>query len=91
MPQCQTGITLEDVLANVRDSVIVTDLNGIVTVWNQGATRLIGHTAEEMIGRSMSLLIPPDRGDELSAILERIGRGESTVQQSPALLRHVFE
>jgi PAS domain S-box-containing protein len=38
-------------LANVRDSVIVTDLNGVVTYWNEGATRLFGWRAEEMLGR----------------------------------------
>ncbi len=38
-------------LASVRDSVIVTDLEGIVTYWNAGATRLFGWTAEEMRGR----------------------------------------
>ncbi|HEX8200739.1 MAG TPA: PAS domain S-box protein, partial [Isosphaeraceae bacterium] len=38
-------------LANVRDSVIVTDLDGIVTYWNEGATRLFGWRAEEMLGR----------------------------------------
>ena len=38
-------------LANVRDSVIVTDMDGIVTYWNEGATRLFGWRAEEMVGR----------------------------------------
>jgi PAS domain S-box-containing protein len=38
-------------LASLRDSVIVTDLDGVVTYWNDGATRLFGWTAEEMIGR----------------------------------------
>ncbi|MDR3635651.1 MAG: PAS domain S-box protein [Isosphaeraceae bacterium] len=38
-------------LAGVRDSVVVTDLDGIVTYWNEGATRLFGWTAEEMMGR----------------------------------------
>src|SRR6185369_15792599 len=38
-------------LANVRDSIIVTDPEGIVTYWNDGATRLFGWTAEEMVGR----------------------------------------
>jgi PAS domain S-box-containing protein len=39
------------ILASVRDSVIVTDLEGVVAYWNEGATRLFGWTAEEMIGR----------------------------------------
>jgi PAS domain S-box-containing protein len=39
------------ILASVRDSVVVTDLEGVVTYWNEGATRLFGWTAEEMVGR----------------------------------------
>ncbi|MEQ9409502.1 MAG: PAS domain-containing protein [Fuerstiella sp.] len=39
------------VLANVQDAAIVTDTEGIVTFWNEGATRLFGWTADEMIGR----------------------------------------
>jgi two-component system cell cycle sensor histidine kinase/response regulator CckA len=39
------------ILAGVRDSVIVTDLAGIVTYWNEGATRLFGWTSEEMVGK----------------------------------------
>jgi len=39
------------ILGNVQDSVIVTDLQGVVTYWNEGATRLFGWTAEEMLGR----------------------------------------
>ncbi len=45
-------------LANVRDSVIVTDLEGIITYWNEGATRLFGWRAEEMMGRHYSARYP---------------------------------
>jgi PAS domain S-box-containing protein len=45
-------------LANVRDSVIVTDLEGVVTYWNEGATRLFGWTAEEMLGRPSTNRVP---------------------------------
>src|SRR4029077_11836902 len=52
------------------------DLNGIITSWNQSATRLFGYTAEEVIGKSITLLIPPERHDEEPSILKRIRRGE---------------
>jgi PAS domain S-box-containing protein len=58
------------------DAIISKDLNSIVTSWNEGATRIFGYRADEMIGRSITLLIPPDRPDEEPAILERIRRGE---------------
>jgi PAS domain S-box-containing protein len=46
--------------------------------WNKGAERLFGYTAEEVIGKPLSLLIPPDRQDEEQVILERIKRDERT-------------
>jgi len=51
-------------LASVRDSVVVTDLDGRVTYWNEGATRLFGWSAEEMVGRPAYevLLSPEDWG-----------------------------
>ena len=44
--------------------------------WNRGAERLYGYTAKEVIGRSISLLMPKDRDHELEEMLEQIGRGE---------------
>jgi PAS domain S-box-containing protein len=56
-------------LANVRDSVVVTDLDGVVTYWNEGATRLFGWTAEEMLGRPYADRFP---GPVRSRIVEEI-------------------
>ncbi len=47
-------------LANVHDSVIVIDLEGVVTYWNEGATRLFGWTAAEMLGRPSTDRVPPE-------------------------------
>lgn len=58
------------------DAIISKDLNGLVTSWNKGAQRIFGYSAEEMIGRPISVLAPPGRAPEMSAILERIKRGE---------------
>jgi len=52
------------------------DLQGIVQSWNAGAERMFGYTAEEMIGRSVTVLFPPDRPDEEAGILARLRRGE---------------
>jgi PAS domain S-box-containing protein len=58
------------------DAIITKDLNGIITSWNGGAERIFGYTADEMIGKPVSLLIPADRPDEEPSILQRIRRGE---------------
>jgi PAS domain S-box-containing protein len=58
------------------DAIVSKDLNGIITSWNAGAERLFGYTAEEAVGESVTMLIPPDHLDEEPRILDRIRRGE---------------
>ncbi|WP_425965019.1 PAS domain S-box protein [Rhizobium nepotum] len=58
------------------DAILAKDLNGTITDWNRGAERLFGYSAEEAIGRSVTMLIPADRADEEPSILERLRRGE---------------
>jgi two-component system, LuxR family, sensor kinase FixL len=57
------------------DVILGKTLDGIVTSWNPGAEKLYGYTAAEMIGRPVSVLVPPDRHDEVPQILERLRRG----------------
>jgi PAS domain S-box-containing protein len=58
------------------DAIVGKTLEGIVTSWNQGAQRLFGYQAEEMIGQPVSRLIPEDRLEEETQILARLRRGE---------------
>ncbi|TMJ43138.1 MAG: PAS domain S-box protein [Alphaproteobacteria bacterium] len=58
------------------DAIISKDLNGIITSWNKGAERLFGYTADEAIGQSVTILMPPEQVNEEPDILERIRRGE---------------
>jgi two-component system cell cycle sensor histidine kinase/response regulator CckA len=58
-------------LANVKDSVIVTDLDGIVTYWNQGATSIFGWGTQEMLGQPLSKRFP----ERARARLQEITRG----------------
>jgi diguanylate cyclase (GGDEF)-like protein/PAS domain S-box-containing protein len=67
---------LGDIVDSTDDSIISMSLDGTILSWNPGATRLYGHEAEEIVGRNASLLVPPDRPDELPEILRRLGRGE---------------
>ncbi|HSF24329.1 MAG TPA: PAS domain S-box protein, partial [Blastocatellia bacterium] len=64
------------IVESTHDAVIGKTLDGRVLSWNKGAERLYGYAAEEVIGRSISILIPPERADELPRILEQIARGE---------------
>jgi PAS domain S-box-containing protein len=65
------------IVDSADDAIIGKDLNGIITNWNGGATKLFGYTAEEAIGRPVSMLMPAERIDEEAGILRRIRGGES--------------
>jgi PAS domain S-box-containing protein len=59
-----------------EDAIISEDLDGIIATWNGGAKKLYGYEAEEVVGKPIAILIPPERQDEEPAILARIRRGE---------------
>jgi PAS domain S-box-containing protein len=67
---------LAAIIHSSDDAIISKTLDGIVSSWNEGARRIFGYTAEEMIGRPILLLIPEDRQEEEPVILERLKRGE---------------
>jgi PAS domain S-box-containing protein len=58
------------------DAIISKNLEGFIQTWNAGAQRIFGYTADEAIGRSVTMLMPPDRVNEEPKILGRIRAGE---------------
>lgn len=67
---------LAALLSSSDDAIVAKTLDGIVTDWNRGAEAIFGYSAEEMIGRPISLLLPPGQEGEGAKILERLQRGE---------------
>jgi PAS domain S-box-containing protein len=67
---------LAAIVDSTDDAVIGKTLDGTIISWNQGAERIYGYTADEVVGKPISILIPADRPDELPNILSRIARGE---------------
>jgi PAS domain S-box-containing protein len=65
------------IVASSEDAILSTTLDGTVTSWNSAAERMFGYSATEMIGTSVTRLIPPDREGEEAQILDRIRRNES--------------
>jgi PAS domain S-box-containing protein len=67
---------LASIVESSDDAIIAKDLDGRITSWNQGAERLFGYTAAEVVGKPISLLIPFERLNEEPGILGRLRKGE---------------
>lgn len=67
---------LAAIVASSDDAIISKTLDGIIVSWNEGAQRIFGYTAQEAIGKPITILIPPEHLNEEPGILARIRRGE---------------
>src|SRR5438445_13755239 len=71
---------LATIVESSLDAIIGRTPDGIVTSWNAAAEDLFGYSADETIGRSITILAPPERRGELDAVNERLKRGETVGQ-----------
>jgi len=72
----QNIASLAAIVQSSDDAIISKTLDGVITSWNNAAERIFGYTADEMNGQPVTRLIPADRMDEESKILERLKQGE---------------
>jgi PAS domain S-box-containing protein len=72
----ETQALLASVVASSDDAIVSEALDGTIRSWNRGAERIYGYTAEEIVGRPMTLLVPSDMPDEVPKLLAAIARGE---------------
>src|SRR5262245_40393141 len=68
---------LASIVQHSDDAIVSKTLEGVITSWNDAATRIFGYLPEEVIGRSITIIIPADRLDEETQVLTAIRRGES--------------
>jgi two-component system CheB/CheR fusion protein len=66
----------EAIVASSDDAIISKDLNGIILTWNKGAERMFGYAADEVIGKPVTILFPPELQEEEPKILARLRAGE---------------
>jgi PAS domain S-box-containing protein len=67
---------LAALIESADDAIISKTLEGIITSWNKGAERIFGYTADEVIGKPITIIIPPDHLDEEPHILSRLRAGD---------------
>jgi len=67
---------LAAIVTSSDDAIVGKDLDGTILSWNRGAEILYGYTASEVIGRSISILEPPDHAGETASMMERVRRGD---------------
>ncbi len=72
----QAAHRLASIVESSEDAIVSKDLDGTIITWNKGAERLFGYTAGEVIGKSVTILIPADHRNEEPGILKRIRAGE---------------
>jgi PAS domain S-box-containing protein len=72
----ETALRLAAIIESSYDAIVSNDLDGIITSWNGGAERIFGYLAEEVVGKPITILTPPDYQKEEEAIMERVRRGQ---------------
>lgn len=70
---------LAAIVASSDDAIISKNLDGIIQSWNKSAEHMFGYTAEEAVGKHITLIVPKDRWDEEKNILARLRRGDRIV------------
>ena len=68
---------LASMVESSNDAIITKTSSGIITSWNAGAERIYGYRSDEVLGKPVSILIPPGKTDQMPAILHRVQRGEA--------------
>lgn len=78
---------LAAIVESSEDAIIGISFEGIIVSWNSAAERLYGYMAEEVVGQSRSLLVPPDYQDDVPVMMERLKLGERVQHYETQRLR----
>jgi PAS domain S-box-containing protein len=76
----QVQSQLAAIVNSSQDAIVGKNLHSVITSWNAAAERLFGYTAEEAIGASVLMLIPPERHNEEQNFIRRIAAGDTVSQ-----------
>jgi PAS domain S-box-containing protein len=80
------ALRLAAIVESSDDAIVSHDLNGTVETWNRAAARIFGYNADEMLGRPVSLLVPPERRADEAALVNHVRQGASVTQLETSAL-----
>ena len=83
----EAALRLAAIVRSADEAIVGKNLDGIINAWNPAAERLFGFTAEEAIGRSIRMIVPPDRQTEEDEVLRRLRRGETVEHMETVRVR----
>lgn len=78
---------MASIVESSDDGIIGQTLDGTIVSWNKGAERIFGYSPEEVEGRSISIVVPPDRSDDLPMIIRKTAGGEHINQHETVHIR----
>jgi PAS domain S-box-containing protein len=76
----EARLQLAAIVESSTDAIISKDMEGRITHWNPGAEQLYGYSSQEMIGKSVALLMPAERSDDFPDIMLKLAKGERIEQ-----------
>jgi PAS domain S-box-containing protein len=81
------NLLLAAIVESSDDAIISKNLSGTILSWNKGAERLYGYTEAQAVGKHISLIVPPDRQDEITGLLSKIAVGRAITNEETTRLR----
>lgn len=66
----------QEVVDSANDAIIRATLDGTIVGWNQGAEKMLGYRKEDIVGKSASILVPPEMGNQIKMILDKVKEGK---------------
>jgi two-component system, chemotaxis family, CheB/CheR fusion protein len=83
----ETNRRLAAIVESSGDAIMSKNLDEIITSWNKQAERLFGYSPDEIIGKPIAILVPPDRQNEERGVIERLRKGERIIRYETVHLR----
>jgi len=75
------------IVESSHDAIIGKSLDGVITSWNLGAEKIYGYSAAEVVGKSMTMLIPPGQQEDFARLMDKVRRGEPVINQETERVR----